>query len=257
MRKLNTIIAALAVGLLATTAPPAEAASTADGNWSAGDCGGFVVHIVDSRAFVILMPSDGSWSVVPDGVLTGATVTGQSYVARNGQPVGGTYRIPDVTPGPVVTINFNLGTIRPNPALECRITQTEFFSGGLLAGAIFNSPWTGPYVTHIRAADNTFGPDELGTGYFVQMQGSTLDLKVAGYDASGNPRWYSVRGACVMTANHICLLSGELRLAGVGASLGTVTYELRNNGGALLILPGDVFLPEPQRWLARYRFDRN
>ena len=256
MRKLSTLTlaVALAVGLLSTTAPPASAASTLDGNWATSDGGGFSIQVVNSRGFVQKYAPDGSWTF-GTCTLASSVCTGAEMVATGGQVVGGgAYKSPSVqATGSTMVINFQTNQMTVG-AFGASITQTEFFTGGLQAGAQDNAVITGPYVSRIKNNDDTFQANQLGTGYFLQLQGTSLDFKVAGYDASGNPRWYSMRGDCVVTINRICKVTADLKLAGVGASLGSTIVELRHNNASVLLFNGEILTTDLQRWLELYSF---
>lgn len=249
MRKLLSIPILLA-GLMSGTA---QAASTLDGNWATSDGGGFSIQVVNSRGFVQKYAPDGSWTF-GTCTLASSVCTGPEMVATGGQPVGGAYRIPAVrATGSTMVINFQTNQMTVG-AFGASITQTEFFTGGLQAGAQDNAVITGPYVSRIKNNDDTFQSNQLGTGYFQQLQGTTFDLKVAGYDNAGNPKWYSMRGDCVVTINRICKVTADLKLAGVGESLGSTIVELRHNNASVLLFSGEILTTDLQRWLELYSF---
>lgn len=252
MRSFRNILYGALLAL--ATAGPGMAASTLDGNWATSDGGGFSIQIVNNRGFVQKYAPDGSWTF-GTCTLASSVCTGAEMVATGGQVVGGgAYKVPLVrATGSTMVINFQTNQMTVG-AFGAAITQTEFFSGGLFAGAQDNAIITGPYVSRIKNNDDTFQANQLGTGYFIQLQGTTLDLKVAGYDASGNPKWYSMRGDCVVTINRICKVTADLKLAGTGASLGSTIIELRHNNATVLLFSGETLTTDLQRWLELYSF---
>lgn len=188
---------------------------------------------------------------------------GPTQTFRGGQPLGGTYRAPlGGLDGGTISLSWisatdgnltdfarsELGTLRlANDPLET-ITRTEIEAG------------RPPRNTQIVVPNGWYwNPDESGSGYALEVQGSTLFVAIFSYETTGEPTWYITTGAMTTHA----LYAGSLQRctrdgAVVCADQGTISLTLREEPATLFAAASpriDVTLPNGATTTLRpYRF---
>lgn len=222
--------------------------------WSSTEPGGgFAIEISGDRLMLgaFLYASDGTpiWYLGQGTVSpTRASVTLESY--GGGQTLTGSYRAASLlgSAGSVeIAISSRIAAALSG-AHTASLQRYEFVSGGVAAGPQLGSPESGWW----------WNPDEPGTGWYLEVQDSTLFLAGFLYDERGQASWVNASGTMSSTR----AFSGTLCRCGGGQTLGG-TYQPATCSGDLGTLSlafssplaGTLTLPSGRQVaLKRFRF---
>lgn len=190
------------------------------------------------------------WQVSRADLLTRRFFRGNLSTFRNGQTLGGSFRLPTGVGTSPFDFSLSLATraTLTSSGTSVALERFTFANGGIQADRAPFVPETGWWWT----------PSEPGTGYAIEVQGNRLMVGVFHYDADGTSRW-SVAMA-PMTSQHV--FEGSLVSYLGGQALGEAYREPSStfDTGHITLLFSDarhaiVLLPGGRQVLIeRYQF---
>jgi hypothetical protein len=177
------------------------------------------------------------WYAV-NGPQSGSSFSGSLAKFGSGQTLSGAYQAPQ-----------SLGTVgNATLSFSSSTNGTLTWPGGTIA--IQRFPVNGQSVVAAQAGAPAPGwwwnPNESGTGWFFEVQGSNIFLSGYLYDTDGSPVWYVASGPMLSPT----AFDGALQLYGGGqtmtggyraptsaASVGQVSLRINGSNSATLTLP--------------------
>ncbi|MSP50304.1 MAG: hypothetical protein EXQ95_13390 [Alphaproteobacteria bacterium] len=191
------------------------------------------------------------WQVSRGAILTRRYYQGPLATFRDGQPLGGAYRVPSfighsglVALSLSTTSRATLTAGSTNVPLE----RFTFATGGTQADRAPFAPDTGWWWT----------PSEPGTGYAIEVQGNQLMVGVFHFDVDGAPRWSIAMGPMsdprVFEGTLVSYLGGQAlgqsyRAPTSTAETGRIALLFDDATHAIALLPGGR-----QVTIERFRF---
>ena len=153
------------------------------------------------------------WYLSTGQMVTDTRYEGTLHVYANGQSLNGPYRQPSPQPFGTMSIDFiDGGTASMTwPGGTTKISRFPLAPNGLTSARNSFQPETGWY----------YAPDESGSGYFLEIQGSTLFMAAFMYTTAGSPVWYISSGNLVTER----VFEGDLDQFGDGQPLAGGTYR--------------------------------
>lgn len=229
--------------------PAATGATPASGWWWNPNEGGrgFSLEVRNGRAFFagFLYDEAGAadW-VVADGGVANGSFAGTLQHYRAGQTLGGSYQ-PAATGSSAGTVSLTFDT--PTSGVlswaggTMPIVRYGFASPAVTAPAT-GSPEAGWWWT----------PNQGGSGYFMEVQGSQLFLAAYMYRDNGSPVWYTSNGAMASTTLYEGDLtefaggqpmSGTYRPPTASTPMGRIAVQFTSTTTGTLTLPNGQKLP--------------
>ncbi|MBM3546320.1 MAG: hypothetical protein FJX54_05180 [Alphaproteobacteria bacterium] len=222
--------------------------------WSSTEPGtGFAIETAGDRLMMgaFLYTAEGApiWHLA-QGTLGTTSWSGALALYQGGQTLTSAYR----APSPVGTVGNAALAISSHTAAamsgahSASLERYNFVSGGVAAGAQLGAPESGWW----------WNADEPGTGWFLEIQSSSLYLAGFLYDDSGQAIWVTSSGAMSSTRAFSGTLSccsggqplgGAYRSPSCSGDLGTLTLAFSSPLAATLTLPSGR-----QVAIKRYRF---
>jgi len=222
--------------------------------WNSSESGrGFSIETSGDNLFIggFLYAADGSciWYVA-SGERGGSIFFNTLQQYGSGQTLTGSYRSPSYVGSPgTITLNFTSTT-----------SGSLIWPGGTVA--IERFPISGSTVTSpasgMPAAGWWWNASEAGSGYFIEVQGTTLFMAAYMYGDSGQAAWYTTSGAMTGTSVYQGslveyangqTLTGAYQAPSVAADRGSVTLVFASSATATLTLPSGRAIS-----LTRYTF---
>lgn len=232
-----------------TVGVPTAGVTPASGWWWNPNEGGrgFSLEVRNGRAFFagFLYDEAGAadW-VVADGGVANGSFTGTLQHYRAGQTLGGSYQ-PAATGSSAGTVSLTFDT--PTSGVlswaggTMPIVRYGFASPAVTAPAT-GSPEAGWWWT----------PNQGGSGYFMEVQGSQMFLAAYMYRDNGSPVWYTSNGAMASTSLYEGDLtefaggqpmSGTYRPPTASTPMGRIAVQFTSTTTGTLTLPNGQKLP--------------